>query len=60
MMNAKEYLESVSPDDNCGLREALNKYTLRNLVESVMEKYAEYCVNEFLNEVTVERSEIQP
>lgn len=58
MKSAKEYLEFTSPDNNYGLRAELNKHLLRSKVELLMEKYGEYLLEEFLNEATVERSEV--
>lgn len=48
-MNAHEFLKNVSPNDDFGVREKLQKHRMRGLVESIMEKYAEHKINEIQN-----------
>ena len=42
MQTPSEYLKKISPNDNYGIREHLQKEGLIKLVGNIMQKYAEY------------------
>jgi predicted nucleotide-binding protein (sugar kinase/HSP70/actin superfamily) len=48
METPNEYLKRISPNDNYGIREHLEKERLRGVVENIMQKYAEYYYNQQL------------
>lgn len=47
-MNAREFIEHVSPSDKFGVRKSLKKKNLFNIVCTLMEQYARYRI-EILN-----------
>lgn len=51
METPKEYLRRISPNDKFGIREKLQKYLLRGLVEKLMQSYAEYYHEQKIKEI---------